>query len=506
MMVAEVPAFPIRCVRIGWLLVLVSIVMAAPCAEAQRTEAAARGRNLYVSGTHADGRTLVAHNEATDLPLPPAFVACANCHGYEARGRTEGGITTSDIRWDILTKPYEILRTDGRRRAPYDASTFLTALTKGVDPGGQALDSAMPRFALSTGDAADLIAYLKHLDNPGDHGVSDDAVRIGVMASRDSAGRAIAESDRWLLACWFDGINDRGGIFRRRVELVPMTPETVGSMPAILAVLAISADEGRGSDVNAPPGIPVLSAIADSLTENDRYRFALYPGTIERARVLARYAIARDSSSHPKLALLYSENTTSSALLAAMIAALQPMAVLHPIALTSSRSNEVVGILRADGVRNVLLLDSGDAAEALVASALRRDWDPLFLWTGHPRNVMEGVRAVTIEPALTADVTAEAGASYARCVDPAATNARNRSRQFALLASARLLLTALEQGGRDIGRERLVETLESLRELRSGFAPPGSLTPRRHTAASGVYVVPVPGSGFETEPMWMMLD
>jgi mono/diheme cytochrome c family protein len=505
-MAAEVRAIPIRALRLGWLFVLFSNTMAAVCAEAQRTDAESRGRGLYLSGMHADGRPLAAHDEETGLSMPPVFVACVNCHGHEARGKTEGGTTASDIRWDTLTKPYELVRADGRGRAPYDASKFFTALTKGTDASGHALDSAMPRFALSTVDAADLIAYLKHLDDPGDQGVSDDSVRIGMLASSDSVGSTNAESDSRLLGCWFGAINRKGGIFRRRIELVPMTAETAGKMPAILAVLAIAEDEGGRSDVDAPPGIPMLSAVAESLAENDRYRFALYPGTVARARVLARYAVARDSPSHSKLALLYSESTTSPASLAATIAALQPFASLHPMALDLASSGEVVDALRAGGIRDVLLLDSGNATEALVASAVRRDWDPLFLWTRHPRSVAKGIRAVAIEPALAADVTAEAVASYARCVDPAAANEHDRGRQLALLASARLLLIALEQGGRDISRERLVETLQALREFRSGFAPPGSFTPRRHAAASGVYVVPVPGSGFETEPVWMMLD
>ncbi len=447
-----------------------------------------------------------AHNEETGLPMPPAFVACVNCHGYEARGKTEGGITTSDIRWDTLTKPYETVRADGRRRAPYDAKAFLAALTKGIDTSGHALDSAMPRFALSTVDAADLIAYLKQLDSPGDQGVSDDAVRIGMLASGDSVGSTEAESDQRLLACWFDAINRKGGIFRRRIEWVPIALEPVDSTPSVLAVLTVTAHDSRVPDWDAPQGIPVLSTVADSLAGHDRYRFAVYPGTVARARVLAGYAVARDSSSRPKLALLYSESTTSPALLAATIAALQPLAALHPVPITSTRSGETVDALRAGGVGNVLVFGSGDAVEALVASALRREWDPLFLFTDRPWDGMEGVRAVTIEPALISDVTAEAGASYARCVDIAGTNQRERTRQLALLASARLLVTALEQGGRDISRERLVETLQSLREFRSGFAPPGSLTPQRHISASGVYVVPLPGSRFQAEPAWMMLD
>lgn len=502
-MAAETDATPLRVFRMSWLVVFLLISPAAIGSDMQRAQAEARGRSLYLTGLHADGRPLAGKNEGTGLPLPQAFVACVNCHGYEARGKSEAGTVTSDIRWNRLTKPYGLTRPDGRRRAPYDAASFFAALVEGRDPSGQPLDTAMPRFALSAGDAADLRAYLQHLDSPGDQGISDDTIRIGVIAAHGSASIG---SDRKLLDCWFDDINRRGGIFRRRVELADVAAESMHGMPPLLALLAMNLDDSRAPAVDAPPGIPLLSAVADASGEADRYRFALYPGSDGRARALARYAITRDPSSQPQLALLYSESATSPAQLATVNAALKPLAAVKSIPITSARSDDVVNALRTEGIDHVVMLDSDAASEALIASALRHEWDPLFLWVQQPTNGAVGVRAVTVTPARITDVTAEAGASYARCVNLATTLEHDRARQLALLASARLLVTALEKGGRDIGRERLVETLQSLREFRSGFAPPGSLTPQRRNAASGVYVVPLPASRFQPEPVWVMLD
>jgi mono/diheme cytochrome c family protein len=505
-MVAELLAVPARARRIAWLVMLMSITTPAVGAETQSADAEARGRSLYLTGVRTDGRPLTAHNEGTGLTLPQAFVACVNCHGYEARGGSEAGTVASDIRWETLTRPYELARTDGRRRAPYDGAAFFAALSKGRDPSGHALDSAMPRFAVSAADADDLRAYLQQLAKPSDQGVSDDTLRIGIVSSQDAADGASAESNRRLLACWFGELNDKGGIFRRRIELVPVAAGSMDSARSVLALLAIDGSDNHSPEFDVLPGIPLLSAVADSTTDNDRYRFALYPGVVARARTLALYSIARDPAPQPQLALLYPERTISPALLASVVSALEPLATVKSIPIAATRSDETADALRDEGVHNALILGTGDAVDALVARAPRHEWDPLFLWIERPGNDAAGVRAVTVEPALVNDVTAEAGASYARCVDVAATNASDRARQLALLASARLLVTALEQGGRDISRERLVETLQGLREFRSDFAPPGSLTPQRHTAASGVYVVPLPASRFQPDPVWMMLD
>lgn len=455
---------------------------------------------------HADRRPLTAHNEETRLPLPQAFVACVNCHGHEARGIEEAGTVSSDIRWETLTKPYDLRRLDGRRRAPYDAAAFFTALTDGRDSSGHALDSAMPRFALSAADAEDLLAYLQRLANPVNHGVSDDAVRVGVVSSRDVADAATAESDWQLLSCWFRDLNDQGGVFRRRIELIRIEAEALHSAPSVLALLAIARNDGHSVAIDAPPGVPLIGAVADSVAEDSRYRFALYPGIVTRARLLALYALARDPASKPQLALVYPDSSVSPELLASVLVELKPLAEVKSIGFASARSDEAVDALREAGADNVLVLGSGDDLDALIANVRRRAWDPLLLWIERPRNNVEGIRAVTVEPALLSDVTPSAGASYARCVELATTNERDRRRQLTLLASAQLLVTALEQGGRDIGRERLVETLHGLREFRSGFAPPGSLTAQRHTAASGAYVVPLPKSSLQPEPLWMMLD
>jgi mono/diheme cytochrome c family protein len=501
-MVAEICISPARAL---WLLALWMLTSVAIGAEQQRAEAQARGRELYLSGVHASGRPLQAHNDGTGLPLPPAFVACVNCHGHEARGTREAGTVSSDIRWSELSKPYELTRSDGRRRAPYDAATFFAALTQGRDPSGHALDTAMPRFALSARDAADLRAYLEHLASPEDQGISSDTIHIGVTASVDAPN---AESDRQLLACWFDAINRKGGIFRRHVELIDIAGRSSQIKPPILALLAIGADDSRAPAVDAPPGIALLSAVADAPEKADRYRFALYPGSEGRARVLVRYAIAHEPSSPLRLALLYSE--TSSARLAAVNAALKPLMPLKSIPIPSANANaladKLVDSLRADGINTVVMLGSDADTEALTASALRREWDPLLLWIEPPANAAKGSRALTVAPARINDVSAEAGASYARCVDLANTSERDRARQLALLATARLLVSALEQSGRDISRERLVETLHSLREFRSGFAPAGSLTAQRHTAASGVYVVPLSASRIQPDPVWMSLN
>src|SRR4029077_14402861 len=103
-----------------------------------------------------------------------AVLKCVNCHGADGRGRPEAGAFPSSIRWTELSKPYPVPMPSGRKRPPYSAPLLERAVALGIDPSGAPLGPAMPRYRLSPGAAADLVAYLKELDAAEEPGVGTD--------------------------------------------------------------------------------------------------------------------------------------------------------------------------------------------------------------------------------------------------------------------------------------------------------------------------------------------
>src|SRR5262245_45069605 len=152
------------------------------------------------------------------IEVPAASVPCAGCHGRDGRGRPEGGVSPSDLRWESLTRPYAVSEPGGRTHPPYDERLLKRAISMGIDPAGNPLHVAMPRFRMSLQDMADLAAYLKRLGSEPEAGVSDAEVRIGVglppagpLATFGQAVRAAVEAQ---CAEW----NAQGGIYGRKVE------------------------------------------------------------------------------------------------------------------------------------------------------------------------------------------------------------------------------------------------------------------------------------------------
>ncbi len=118
---------------------------------------AALGERIFLTGADENGR-LIPRSGVTGMM--GSGVACANCHGSDARGRTiqmmMGQVEAPDIRWSTLTAP----PTDPADKA-FDPDSFFLAVTQGIDPTGSSLKVVMPRWELTRAESDALIDYLK---------------------------------------------------------------------------------------------------------------------------------------------------------------------------------------------------------------------------------------------------------------------------------------------------------------------------------------------------------
>jgi hypothetical protein len=175
-----------------------------------------RGRQIYERGVSASVPPIKAVLGSGET-ISGAILPCANCHGHDGQGRPEGGVAPSNITWEVLTKPYGGLRSDGRTRVAYTERLVRRAFAMGIDASGGALNEAMPRFQMSLADAADLVAYIKKLGQTVDPGLDENTVRLGVL---------LPPAYRKILIDYFARVNENGGIYSRHFELV------LGDFPA----------------------------------------------------------------------------------------------------------------------------------------------------------------------------------------------------------------------------------------------------------------------------------
>src|SRR5262249_20515008 len=153
-------------------LILTSTSASGPQAESRLTPQEQRGREIYLRGISSSGKEISAVMGNSGTQIPASSIACANCHGPEGRGKTEGGVSPTNLTWDSLTRPYTVTTPSGRQHSAYDEALLKRAITMGFDPAGNQLHVAMPRFRMSLEDMADLIAYIKKIGKSLDPGLT----------------------------------------------------------------------------------------------------------------------------------------------------------------------------------------------------------------------------------------------------------------------------------------------------------------------------------------------
>lgn len=473
-----------------------------------------RGRQIYLEGTSPGGDMIMAVVGDEAVSLPASAVPCAGCHGSDGLGRPEGGVLPPDIRWREMVKKYGHVHEDGRRHPPYDEASFDRVMRSGIDPAGNRLDRSMPLYEMSAGDMADLIAYMKQLEAEVDPGVEPDRVRVAtllpVTGSRAALGRAMAG----VMEAYFDQVNEAGGVFGRRIELLTVPrgesgEESLANLGRALAgddIFSLVGGYTVGLDeeilsVLRTGSVPLIGPFTldpgDALA--DAAAFYLYPGFEEQARVLADQSGAVLGGDDVVL-LVGPEGARTDRPLAAARDQLgsrgdvrsesfrYPPGGFDPAAVVSRATpGGAVIFLGSQQDLDALLGALADAGKApriyLMSAFLSR---PLI---DAPAEFNE--RLVIAYPTHTSDVTPRGRTEYQSLAQSHDLSPDHIQAQVAALAAARLLVEGLRRAGRDLSRTRLVEGLEALYAYDTGLTPPLTFGPNRRVGARGAHLVAV---------------
>src|SRR5215218_5144611 len=174
------------------IVVLALFTVAASCviattaiAEGGLSPQERRGKAIYMRGESPSGKEITAM--VGELDVPASTMTCAGCHGVRGEGNTEGGVTAGNLTWSNLVKPYGHTHPSGRKHGAFDEELFIRSVVQGLDPAGNEMLVAMPRFQMSPEDMADLIAYLKRIEADRDPGLTDTAIRVGTILPQHGA-------------------------------------------------------------------------------------------------------------------------------------------------------------------------------------------------------------------------------------------------------------------------------------------------------------------------------
>lgn len=476
------------------------------------------GKQIYLEGASDTGAVITARVGKENVELPASAVPCAGCHGPDGRGRPEGGVLPSDITWGYLTRVYGHQHPFGRKHPAFLESTVAAAITLGVDPAGNRLDAAMPRYVMTAQDMADLIAYLKRLEKDRDAGLSASTVRVGTLLPLQGPLGDLGRAMRDVMRAYFDELNDGGGIYGRRIELVTVDTAglaaaaggdlrtRIGDMDVFALVSPMTAGyEARMAALSESEGLPVIGPFTlftqDSYALN-RYNFYLFAGLSEQARVLIGFAADELHLDAPAVAIVYPEGRSYDAVVTAVTEQSRsrgwPAVKGQSYAADAPDARRLAQAAHGEGVTAVFFLGSGRELEVYAQQAAQIGWTPYLLVPGALAG--SGIlklppgfskRVFLAYPTLQADHSSRGLSELQALRESHHLSDRHPLAEISAYSAARVLVEGLKRSGRVTSREKLVDALETIHALNTGLTPPLSFGTSRRIGALGAYVVGV---------------
>ncbi|HEU4931643.1 MAG TPA: ABC transporter substrate-binding protein [Pyrinomonadaceae bacterium] len=493
-----------------------ALVIVAQSAQKQLlTDSERRGKEIYLRGTSPSGREITAR--IGELDLSASSFACSGCHGIRGEGKSEGGVTAGNLTWSNLIKPYGHTHSTGRKHGAFTESALIRAVVNGVDPAGNELLVAMPRYKLSPEDMADLIAYVKRIDTDLDPGLTDTNITVGLMSPSSGALADTGTAMKAVLTAYFDNINSRGGIFSRKIDLRVADSGTGGASTATAAqnfarkeqVFAFVSGLSAGSDPQIAalarteeiPFIGPSTLLPHLENPANKYLFYLLPGISEQAMGLVNFAALRPELKRATTALVYADSTLSSAAgnAAAEQAQKSQLTIAKKIVFKSASFDPqpIVKELKSSNVEYLFFFGDTKEQTSLLNEAATAGWSPNLLLIG----TLSGTDMSSILrpgsshqvflafPTVPSDITNEAGAEFRALQEKYKVPTRHLAAQLSAFAAAKVLVEGLTRAGRDLNREKLITALDSLYEYETGVTPRLTFGPNRRVGAAGAHIV-----------------
>jgi mono/diheme cytochrome c family protein len=447
----------------------------------------ARGRRLFETGIGRNGQPVEAVFADSATPIPGALLSCAGCHGKDGMGRPVGGVDPPNITWQNLTKPYALQTRVGRSRLPYTEALVLRAIGTGRDSSNQPLGVAMPRFRLTPGDGADLVAYIRELGATADPGITAQAITLGVVLPRPEPTAELHDAVRTALETYRDELNRAGGLFGRRIAFAfidsaaaSASLQSAAGQPLDQTILAaVVSDAASASDVAAlvNPEVPLIAVRADRDLRRPRV-FYLSAGLLGELGALAAHA-GRELKDGARLVILHTDDDAGRAHVAALrgLLARNGGPAIEAVPLASRPDAVADEAMRRIQASDAILLAGWDRRFAGILSRLERS-SPLVLVPG---SLIDAFPDALNAP-LRMRLAYESGASSAQ------RETRPAAAQRTALAAARLLVEGLRRAGRDVSRARLVDALETIQRFEIGYGAPVSYSPQQHVGFTGAQI------------------
>jgi|GEM_PF-5283960 len=356
---------------------------------------------------------------------------------------------------------------------------------------------------------------------PGVQGVTADSVVFGLAAPFSGPSKELGRQMRVGLDAAFGQANDAGGVHGRKLSVVPeddgldpgRTPLALRALWDKRKVFALVGNVGAANAMASVPFVLERKAVllgafsgAQVLRRDppDRYVFNLRASDAEEAVAVVRFLIRRGIRPE-QLALFGEEGAASEAAYQGVLKLLRrdyKLGTLFRVGYprnTLDVEDAVQRIrLHQPQVRAVLMVASYRAAARFIARM--RTWSPSMTFASvssvgatalaeemQQLSPAQGEGVIVTQVVPPVDSGASAVLAYKKQLEKTAPDERPDAVSFEGYLVGRLLVEGLQRAGRELDSEKLVDALESIRDLDLGTGSKLSFGPSEHQASHRVW-------------------
>jgi ABC-type branched-subunit amino acid transport system substrate-binding protein len=323
-------------------------------------------------------------------------------------------------------------------------------------------------------------------------GVTANSIILGSLAPLQGENADTGSAVKAVLTAYFDDLNQRGGIYGRRVvlrfaESVDDSAATMKNARRLAAtpVFALVAPFVPGAEqklaalaqANKTPLVGLLALSVPSEPGN-REVFYLLPGFQQLEQELVRFAAVQEKSAMEKTAVVVADSRLQTDVSAAMQATWKELSVEKPreFVFTAKNREDTVRDLHSQGIETVFFVGGGEQLSPWIQAADRAEWAPRVFVLGPllDESILTAParfqgRIFAAYPQLQPETGAVDEFDYFLESHNLASD--HRLVQISAYCAAKILVEALARAGKNVTREKLILTLEQMRDFRTGLLP-----------------------------------
>jgi ABC-type branched-subunit amino acid transport system substrate-binding protein len=328
--------------------------------------------------------------------------------------------------------------------------------------------------------------------NTSQPGVTANSITIGSLAPLTGENAETGNAVKAVLTAYFDDLNQRGGIYQRRIVLrfaesgdnsaaTLKNAKRLAATPVFAMVAPFVPDaEQKLAAVAQASKMPLVGLLALSVPSEpvNREVFYLLPGFQQLEQELVRFAAARDKSAIEKTAVVVADSKLQTDVAAAMQATWKELSVDKPqeFVFSAAKGAEVISDLHSQGIERVFFIGDGEQLGPWIQAADKAEWAPKVFVLGPllDESILGAParfqgRIFAAYPQLQPEMGAVDEFDYFLSSHNLASD--HRLVQISAYCAAKILVEALARAGKNVTREKLIQTLEQMRDFRTGLLP-----------------------------------